>query len=251
MSSRKSPRAAAYEAVATLLLQRGFLGFGGKGTRVGLWQRRAIPLTEQWPRFYISVHNHLGKQTPAFEVEGFLMKDDNDGLPDPRDSEAIGWCIVRPNLITVTDHRTPWIETLARRIEAVEARCEEIANHPCAHCGALMQEREAQKGPNAGEVFLSCLRWPECQGIRSSWKVSVAKDDGKRVGDVLCPDCGALMAVRYARRGDKAGNRFYGCTRYPDCKGLRIEEEVLALRLMGETGAPEDTPEDDAGAFWT
>lgn len=84
MSPRKSPRAAAYEAVTTLLQQRGFLGFGSRGQRVALWQRRALPRTEQWPRLYLSVHNYLGKQPPELLVEAFLMKDDNDGLPQPR-----------------------------------------------------------------------------------------------------------------------------------------------------------------------
>jgi len=36
-----------------------------------------------------------------------------------------------------------------------------------------------------------------------------------------CPKCGAPMVLRTARRGANAGNQFYGCTRYPDCKGIR------------------------------
>jgi restriction system protein len=36
-----------------------------------------------------------------------------------------------------------------------------------------------------------------------------------------CPKCNAPMTLRTARRGANAGNSFYGCTRYPDCKGIR------------------------------
>ncbi len=34
-----------------------------------------------------------------------------------------------------------------------------------------------------------------------------------------CPQCGALMALRTAKSGKNAGIQFWGCTKYPDCKG--------------------------------
>jgi four helix bundle suffix protein len=34
-----------------------------------------------------------------------------------------------------------------------------------------------------------------------------------------CPDCGKPMTRRKARTGKNAGNPFWGCTAYPDCKG--------------------------------
>jgi DNA-binding helix-hairpin-helix protein with protein kinase domain len=37
----------------------------------------------------------------------------------------------------------------------------------------------------------------------------------------VCPTCGSSMIVRIARRGGRRGNRFWGCTRYPACKGTR------------------------------
>ncbi|MBA7697075.1 hypothetical protein ES703_105733 [subsurface metagenome] len=39
--------------------------------------------------------------------------------------------------------------------------------------------------------------------------------------EVYCPDCGAHMILRTARRGRNAGNQFYGCSRYPRCKATR------------------------------
>lgn len=36
-----------------------------------------------------------------------------------------------------------------------------------------------------------------------------------------CPLCGATMTKRTAKRGSNAGNVFWGCIRYPDCKGTR------------------------------
>ena len=36
-----------------------------------------------------------------------------------------------------------------------------------------------------------------------------------------CPRCGSQMVRRTARRGRYAGNQFWGCSRYPRCKGTR------------------------------
>jgi four helix bundle suffix protein len=35
-----------------------------------------------------------------------------------------------------------------------------------------------------------------------------------------CPKCGRLMALRTDKTGKNAGRQFWGCTGYPDCKGL-------------------------------
>lgn len=36
-----------------------------------------------------------------------------------------------------------------------------------------------------------------------------------------CPKCGQAMVLRTARQGSNAGSQFWGCVRYPDCKGTR------------------------------
>jgi len=35
-----------------------------------------------------------------------------------------------------------------------------------------------------------------------------------------CPKCGATMVLRTARKGANAGHSFWGCSRYPACKGI-------------------------------
>ncbi len=40
----------------------------------------------------------------------------------------------------------------------------------------------------------------------------------------LCPACSSAMVRRTAHRGDNAGNEFWGCSRYPECKGIRPVE---------------------------
>lgn len=40
-------------------------------------------------------------------------------------------------------------------------------------------------------------------------------------GDMLCPTCGAPMVKRTAKRGQNAGNSFWGCSNYPKCRAMR------------------------------
>lgn len=35
-----------------------------------------------------------------------------------------------------------------------------------------------------------------------------------------CPKCGSPMVMRTARKGANAGNAFWGCPRYPNCRGI-------------------------------
>jgi hypothetical protein len=36
-----------------------------------------------------------------------------------------------------------------------------------------------------------------------------------------CPKCGTPMRLRSARKGPRTGSKFWGCTNYPECDGLR------------------------------
>jgi four helix bundle suffix protein len=36
-----------------------------------------------------------------------------------------------------------------------------------------------------------------------------------------CPQCESHMALRTAKSGKNAGQQFWGCTKYPDCKGTQ------------------------------
>jgi predicted RNA-binding Zn-ribbon protein involved in translation (DUF1610 family) len=35
-----------------------------------------------------------------------------------------------------------------------------------------------------------------------------------------CPKCGSEMILRTAKRGDNQGGKFWGCSRYPECRGI-------------------------------
>jgi restriction system protein len=38
----------------------------------------------------------------------------------------------------------------------------------------------------------------------------------------VCPECGSSMVRRIARQGRHAGEAFFGCSRYPECRGIVV-----------------------------
>ena len=39
--------------------------------------------------------------------------------------------------------------------------------------------------------------------------------------ETACPQCGAGMVMRTARKGANAGGIFWGCSNFPSCRGVR------------------------------
>jgi ATP-dependent DNA helicase RecQ len=52
--------------------------------------------------------------------------------------------------------------------------------------------------------------------------------------DVKCPKCGSSMVLRIARRGQNAGEKFYGCSQFPHCKEIIPFESVEPAQKSAE-----------------
>ncbi|HOO52586.1 MAG TPA: topoisomerase DNA-binding C4 zinc finger domain-containing protein [Alphaproteobacteria bacterium] len=37
----------------------------------------------------------------------------------------------------------------------------------------------------------------------------------------MCPQCGSTMILRSAKQGVTAGQKFWGCSRFPKCQGTK------------------------------
>jgi DNA-binding helix-hairpin-helix protein with protein kinase domain/predicted RNA-binding Zn-ribbon protein involved in translation (DUF1610 family) len=56
---------------------------------------------------------------------------------------------------------------------------------------------------------------------RATVPAGIPAKNTNRSSSVNCPRCGNSMVRRLARRGRKVGSYFWGCSRYPVCKGTR------------------------------
>ncbi len=54
-----------------------------------------------------------------------------------------------------------------------------------------------------------------------------------------CAACGQAMVLRTARKGGRAGSRFWGCSGYPECKGTReLGSDGSDRSVRSKTGKP-------------
>ena len=56
------------------------------------------------------------------------------------------------------------------------------------------------------------LKQEHTKNVENSIEVREAKK-GK-----ICPRCGAALVLRTVKKGDRAGNKFFGCSEYPKCR---------------------------------
>jgi restriction system protein len=60
------------------------------------------------------------------------------------------------------------------------------------------------------------------RGVQTSSKIPPPLPKGSGVIEPpACPQCGSKMMLREARRGARTGQSFWGCSRYPACRGTR------------------------------
>jgi DNA topoisomerase-1 len=86
----------------------------------------------------------------------------------------------------------------------------------CPLCKDAMVVRKSIYG-----YFAGCIKYPLCKGIIginiSEGKVYVKGETLKTDSNVLCPECNAEMILRE----DGRFGPYYGCSKYPRCKGKR------------------------------
>jgi four helix bundle suffix protein len=98
---------------------------------------------------------------------------------------------------------------LAGLSEFVERAAPELAAY------LLKRQLESQ-----GQTFLESGGFTEkLFGARSQARRSNRSDGSYKSGGPACPVCGQPMLLRTACKGPKAGQPFWGCSDYPDCRG--------------------------------
>lgn len=82
----------------------------------------------------------------------------------------------------------------------------------CDKCGSEMVIKVSRNGR-----FLGCSNYPECKNTKSLPKGEMEQKEKPVIAEgVVCDECGKPMYIRNSKYG-----KFYGCTDYPKCKGIK------------------------------
>ncbi|MNI69555.1 DNA topoisomerase 1 [compost metagenome] len=75
---------------------------------------------------------------------------------------------------------------------------DKVSDVPCDKCGRMMVIKHGRFGD-----FLACPGYPECQNTKPI----------VHEVDAPCPKCGGKVLLKRSKKG----NKFYGCSNYPEC----------------------------------
>ena len=106
-----------------------------------------------------------------------------------------------------------------------------------ATCGSFTADAKAFAGGKPLDLVDGPALWRLVEGVQTSVRREVASGDQPKApaavmpppsadqhaaaDNPVCPKCGSAMVLRTARKGQNAGSQFYGCSRYPQCRGTR------------------------------
>jgi DNA topoisomerase-1 len=137
----------------------------------------------------------------------------------------------------IEDGELDWKKALAefderfeRKLEAAGEQMPNVkrdgvpTDEVCPECGSPLVMRFGRYG-----TFLGCTNYPDCKYTRNVGEEPTPEEtaaEGEEAPN--CEECGKPMALRRSRYGT-----FYGCTGYPECKGIK--------RIGPEREAPKDT----------
>jgi DNA topoisomerase-1 len=125
----------------------------------------------------------------------------------------------------IEDGQIPWKQAVAdfdvKFSKDLETAGEQMPNvkkdgipldEKCPECGSGLVMRFGRFGP-----FIACSTYPECKYSRNIDVAAASETPAGTEEEVPpCELCGKPMALKRSRFGT-----FYGCTGYPECKGIR------------------------------
>lgn len=153
---------------------------------------------------------------------------------------------IRNGQLTRLELLQNFYKPFGKQVEQVEAELSNggkafkiLTNQKCDQCDAPMEVRYWK-----GTRYLGCSNYPKCKntmefpiGVDYQYrdlKVVLEENDLKKKQEekdatISCPTCGAPMQIKQGRYG-----RFYGCSRYPECKTTEPIYVGVACPKCGE-----------------
>lgn len=121
---------------------------------------------------------------------------------------------IRANALICLIHQANYL--LDQQILALEAQFIGEGGYSERLATARLEERSRQKARATNRIYQTD-QTDQTDPLDRSDR-SDRSDDPAAIPD--CPQCGKPMALRTAKQGKNIGQSFWGCTGYPECKGV-------------------------------
>lgn len=115
-------------------------------------------------------------------------------------------------------------DQLIKFIKDAESQSKELSSSPkeMLSCAQSYLDLNIEERPEYIEKFEELVR--EIGGSEAApVKVTVEQESSTQEAKTLlvCPRCGSPLVLRTAKKGDNAGNQFYGCGSFPKCRYIQ------------------------------
>jgi hypothetical protein len=91
---------------------------------------------------------------------------------------------------------------------------DDFVNHLFEAAKLPLLHVSVQRGYSQNELKAKLSTYLSSKQINSEQPIQVQESSPR------CPKCGSEMVLRTARRGDNQGGKFWGCSNYPQCRGI-------------------------------
>ncbi len=177
----------------------------------------------------------------------YIEKNDNkDNYCDEKEMIGLGEFIIEYDRQSMQNYLNKYEKLLEHEAEMIANPEKRVT---CPKCNSDMMIKTAKTGANAGNEFYGCTNFPECTNTKNIEEVAtkqqatpvapvpvapapapVVPTQAPVEDKVICPKCNSDMAIKIAKTGPNAGNKFYGCTNFPKCKNTKNIDEVATKK---------------------
>src|SRR5574337_3336 len=184
------------------------------------WREFETLVAEAYRRQGYTV-THIGGDGPDGGVDLILKKDGNCRIVQCKQwrSDKVGVQIVREIFGVMTAQHAQGAVVITSGLFTQEAKT--FANGKSID---LIEGQQLADLVRSVQVRPSPSQWRAVAGADeaaqevSTSGASAMSESRTAHPKTSCPQCGAVMVLRTAQRGAHAGERFWGCSRFPDCR---------------------------------
>ncbi len=121
-------------------------------------------------------------------------------------------------------------DQLIKYIRETEKQSKELSYSPkqmleCAQSYLKLNVEERPDYTEKYEALLGELGQDDSSASVSDKTIDIVEEDASTSNEseptMICPRCGSALVLRTAKKGDNAGNQFYGCSAFPKCRYIQ------------------------------